>query len=140
MPITHEYLSTLTVSDFKEYFPTVFDSAEDTQIQNAYLEANYQINTALFYDNDDLKIGFMYLAAHCLAVALRMTGQNSVGEQVISGSGVNGVSISYAIPDAVAQKPQFSGLNLTQYGQRYLTIIYPRLVGNVGCVQGTTMP
>jgi len=144
MAITDPILSVLTPDDFKDYFESDFDYAiiSDIKITRAFLEANSLINTSLFSDNDSLTIAFYYLSAHCIVSKYKASnaGLNSVGSNIINSKSVDNVSASYSIPEAYLQRPVFNSYAKTDYGLRYLEMVIPRLVGNVGSVLGTTQP
>ena len=94
---------------------------------------------------------YLYLAAHFLVTALQAVGGlagkagagspglNSQGEGVIGSKGGGGLQISYVWPTTITDNAALFQLTKTVYGQTYLQILMPRLVGNVGAVYGETV-
>jgi hypothetical protein len=140
----------ITIADFKAYFVRDFDYypgtgcekdfVNDGDLTKALDEANVHFNEALFSTDAALKIAFLNLAAHCLATDLQASAQgvNSVGYAPVASRGVGSVNESYQIPDWVTHDSILSAYNTTRYGQKYLQIIRPLLVGGVVVEQGTT--
>ena len=110
----------------------------DTDIQSAINEAQANFNSGLF--GDSTTIIFMYLAAHTLVMNIRNSsmGLNSQAKFMLSSSSVGNVSITNNINEQFANDPLFSGLLKTGYGQKYLDMVYPYTVGNVGTSHGHT--
>jgi hypothetical protein len=129
----------------------------DRDIQNGLNTAVSLFNPALF---DTSPIGtppnltseslnaYLYLAAHFLVTALQTVGGLSIkagvgspglrsqGEGIVSNKSAGGVSVGYVWPSTVTDNAALFQLTKTQYGQTYLQILLPRLVGNVSAVFG----
>lgn len=145
----------ITVSEFKAWFLRDFpysseesgesgelDGVTDQDILKAFAEANMNFNSTLFYTPDEQKLGFLYLAAHYLTVDLQNSSQGINGkyEGIMSNKSVGSVSVGYTIPDWVMASPIYSLLTKSNYGMKYLSMIIPLLVGNMGVVKGATHP
>lgn len=120
----------------------VDDYVLDEDIQKAFAEAQTIFNQALLGTDEQIRIGYMYLTAHYLVNDLRtaMRGIQSTGEQLMSSRSVGSVSESYSIPAAWTDNPIYNFLAKTGYGLKYLSMVLPRMVGNIGTVAGWTNP
>jgi len=110
----------------------------DLDITNAYAEACITFNDALFDDDDDIVLGYLYLAAHYLVNDLNAGGQNSSQVGFANSRSVGNVSEGYAIPDWQLKSPIYSFYTKSSYGLKYLNMITARLTGNVASVEGAT--
>jgi hypothetical protein len=151
-------LDTITVQDFKDYFRRDFPYSPQEEphdgccdldkyvfnfdIEKAFGEAKHILNQALFGSDADIRIGYLYLTAHYLVNDLRtaQAGVNSTGSFPVSSRSVGSVSEAYQIPDMYKDSPQLAFFSTTQYGMKYLSLVLPRLIGNVGVVAGWTLP
>jgi len=138
-----------TVAIFKTQFYRDFPYAPDSDssnldyvidldITNAINEAFTNFNYSLF--GDQAVTIFLYLAAHTLVTNIRNSsmGLSSLAKFALESSSVGGVSISNNINDKFAGDPAFSGYLTTGYGKKYLDLVYPYTVGNVGISCGIT--
>ncbi len=112
----------------------------DLDITNAYAEACITFNDALFDDDDDIVLGYLYLAAHYLVNDLNAGGQNSSQVGFANSRSVGNVSESYSIPQWLLDDPILSFYGQSSYGRKYLNMILPRLTGNIATVEGCTTP
>ena len=112
----------------------------DLDITNAYAEACITFNDALFDDDDDIVLGYLYLAAHYLVNDLNAGGQNSSQAGLANSRSVGNVSESYSIPQWQLDDPILSFYAGSSYGRKYLNMILPRLTGNIATVEGCTTP
>jgi len=112
----------------------------DLDITNAYAEACITFNDALFDDDDDIVLGYLYLAAHYLVNDLNAGGQNSSQAGFANSRSVGNVSESYSIPQWQLDDPILSFYAGSSYGRKYLNLILPRLTGNIATVEGCTTP
>lgn len=153
-------LSTITVADFKAKFYRDFEYAtvpsgveqaipnpdfvQDQDITNAFQDAQYALNQALFGTDANITLAYLYLTAHflCQAISSAEGGINggSAGAFPVASRSVGSVSESYQIPDAYKDSPVLAGYAQTSYGIRYLQMILPKLVGNMTAVYGGTNP
>lgn len=141
-----------TLADFKARFARDFkygtgkDTVMDADIVNAMSDAMLVFNPGLFSVADGW-LGFLYVTAHYVRINIEAVGGlqaepeglgvDNQAEQVLTGSGVTGVSTNYLDPpDWVKRIPLLQQLWLTTYGQKYVAMVQPKLVGNVGAVSG----
>lgn len=145
--------TTIGVADFKSYFARDFryvptqvgcpaEGVMDSDIEKALSEASQQINVSLFCQDSIAQTAYLYLSAHCLVENIQMSAQglDSVSSWTANNRSVGSVSEGYQVPDWVSKDPYLSGFASTRYGQRYLQIIRPLLVGNVAVIDGMTTP
>lgn len=115
----------------------------DADIEKAYFQAKQFFNNNLFDNETDLLSYICYLIAHYLVIDLQMSqeGVNSTGYYIPNHTTVGDVSESYSNPTN-SQGDSFIlyQLNQTRYGQKYLSLISPLLVGHFNSVRGTTTP
>lgn len=115
----------------------------DADIEKAYFQAKQFFNNNLFDVENDLLSYICYLIAHYLVIDLQMAqeGVNSTGYYIPNHTTVGDVSESYSNPTN-SQGDSFIlyQLNQTRYGQKYLSLISPLLVGHFNSVRGTTTP
>ena len=139
----------ITVSEFKSWFFRDFPFSDDesqgitdTDILKAFAEASMNFNSRLWETEEDRKLGFLYLAAHYLVIDLQNSSQGINGryEGIMSSKSVGSVSVGYTIPDWVMASPIYSLLSQSRYGMKYLSLIIPLLIGNIGVVKGATHP
>jgi len=150
-------VSDITVDDFKSWFSRDFRYATpvgltgpsatavcsdvtDNDLDKAFIEADMNFNESLFGEDNALKTCFLYLAAHYLCNDLQTAtdGINSTGYYPVSSRSVGSVSESYAIPEWMTKDPNLGAFMTTRYGQKYLSLIKPLLIGNVQVYTGNT--
>lgn len=138
----------ITPAQFKEFFVKDFvygtgqDQVSDNDITKAISEAKMNFNESLFDTDDEKKIIFLYLTAYYLVVDI-----NNINTQGASNNGglvsyrqVRNVAESFKVPKWIEESPMYSMFSQNGYGLKYLTMIYPYLIGNVGIVPGRTLP
>jgi len=138
----------ITPAQFKEFFVKDFvygtgqDQVSDNDITRAISEAKMNFNESLFDTDDEKKIIFLYLTAYYLVVDI-----NNINTQGVSNNGglvtykqVRNVAESFKVPKWIEESPMYSMFSQNGYGLKYLTMIYPYLIGNVGIVPGRTLP
>ncbi len=147
-----------SVSDFKAQFTREFlygtslAQVQDNDIQRAINEASIPFNPGLWDgttplgSTTELNIVYLYLAAHFLTLNIqgagglssinRGRGVKSSGGGTIQSKSVGSVSVTYVIPEDIQNSPILGQFMRTDFGQKYLTLLTPRLVGNVAIVSG----
>ncbi len=147
-----------SVSDFKAQFNREFvygtslATVQDADIQRSINEAGISFNQGLFDGQTplgtttELNIVYLYVAAHYLVLNIqgagglssvnRGRGVKSSGGGTILSKTVGSVSVTYVIPDHIANSPILGQFMRTDFGQKYLVLLTPRLVGNVAVVSG----
>lgn len=143
-----------TLDDFKLRFKRDFkygagtDTVMDSDIANAMQDALVVFNPRLFSIADGWN-GFLYITAHFVRINVEAAGGlqteseglgiENQAEQVLNSAGVSGVNKAYVEPpDWVKRFPLLQQLWLTTYGQKYVAMLQPKLVGNVSIVAGPT--
>ena len=134
-------------------FPTVTSSWQqvsdstdnyilDADITAAFSEALVNFNQSLFNSDAQIRLCYLYLAAHYLSIDIRnsRSGIAAVGAFPVQSRSVGSVSESYAIPAKYMQTPLYAMYSQTGYGMKYLSLVLPRLIGNVVTVDGATQP
>jgi hypothetical protein len=120
----------------------IYNYVLDSDIIKAFAEAQQSFNQALFTTDPNITLGYLYLSAHFLVndINTANAGLQSSGINPVNSRTVGSVSESYFISDYYLNNPLYLFYNKTGYGQKYLSMILPNLVGNVGVVCGTTLP
>lgn len=134
-----------TVSDFKDQFTREFvyglskETVMDADITRALNEAASVFNGALWEDDDEKVTAYCYAAAHFLVLNLQAAGGllaqnvgagvNSRGGGNVAAKSVGSVSLTFALPTSLTEDPILHGFIRTDFGQRYLAMLTPRLVG-----------
>lgn len=149
-----------SVADFKSQFRREFvygdglNAVEDSDISRALNEAGLMFNPCLWDSttavgtSSESGIAYMYLSAHLMVLNIqqmagglsaipRGKGVRNSAEGVVVASGVGAAHVTYQIPPArVADNAVLMDLFRTTFGQRYLAMMEPRLIGNVAVVSG----
>jgi hypothetical protein len=129
-------------SDWQEIDIDECNFVTDSDITNAFSEAQIVLNQGLFTSDDNAKLGYLYLTAHYLTLDLRAAskGINSNGSFNVSSRSVGSVSESYGLPEWITKDPILGYFALTDYGRKYLSMVMPSMIGNVFSVEGATRP
>lgn len=150
-----------TVAQFESFFSRDFiygvglETVRPIDIQNALNMASSIYNPRLFSTTpigvppnltSEALIAYLQCSAHFLVTAIQGVGglnkkgggTNSQGEGIVSSKNVGGVSVSFTWPQFITNSPALFQFTKTIYGQNYLQMLIPRLVGNVGVVAGET--
>jgi len=147
----------ITTEDFKGYFYRDFEYAKpfgseypipgcpeeyitDQDIEKAFTEAKSNFNPGLFSYDDQLKVCYLYLAAHYLVNDMQTAAQgiNSVGYAPVNSRSVGSVSESYTVPEWAVNDPYWSNFVTTRYGMKYISLVKPLTIGNVKVYMGWT--
>ncbi len=138
-----------TVADFKAYFVRDFPygtdpntSVLDSDIAKAYGQTNFNFNEGLWPDQESFTMGYLWLAAHYLVVDMRASSQGINGQFSFleASKSVGNVSQSFGLPERMLTNPAFAMLAKTNYGAKYLQLIYPQLAGQMFIAYGSTRP
>jgi hypothetical protein len=154
-PVTVQQFQSFFVRDWK-YGPGL-DSVMDSDIQNALNIASTYFNASLFSDvalgapgqtnntTSEQTLAYLYAAAHFLVLNIQAVGGLnglSSGDGLSSGSSgpigsknAGGLSASYQWPQDIINNPMLYQFTRTNYGQQYLQMLAPKLVGVVGIAQ-----
>lgn len=144
------YIDEITVEQFKTYFsrefpyapandPTNTEYITDADITRAFGQAKVNFPIYLF-DKEYGTIAFLYLVAHylCKDMAMAQSGINSVGQYIVTSKSVGDVSASYGVPTKFLNDPILNYFSTTDFGLKYLSLLYPRSIGAVNYVLGGT--
>ena len=144
------YIDSITVEDFKNYFTRQFPYAPadepnnqeyitDADITVAFGQARINFPIKLF-DEESGRVAFMFLVAHylCMDMQMAQSGIASTGQYIITSKSVGDVSASYGVPNKFLTDPFLNYFSTTQFGMKYLSLLYPRTVGAVNVVLGGT--
>lgn len=114
----------------------------DDDVASAIFDANYNVNPGLFGTQAEYSRAFLYLVAHCLVERLLAAGEGMRGRfnWLVTGKSAGDLAESYTIPENILQSSFLASLSKTRYGARYLEIISPLLVGNMGTYFRQTPP
>lgn len=138
-----------SVTDFKNFFVRDFpygtdidNQVLDADITRAIADAAFNFNSSLFSTQTEYTAAYLYLTAHFLVTNLQASSQGLAGAYnwLTASKSVQGVSESYAIPERVMQNPQLASVSKTRYGAHYISMIWPRMIGQVFTVCGQTKP
>jgi len=132
--------------DFKAHFVRDFaygsteTTVMDADINKALAEAAVNFNSALWDSQDTYTIGYLYLTAHYLVMDLRASSQGMAGSYSWLGTNksVGSVSEGYTVPQKILDNPYLAMISKTNYGAKYLSMLLPRLIGNVVHTHGRT--
>lgn len=147
-PVTVQEFKTRYKRDF--LYGTGTDKVTDDDIANAFSDASAMYNPGLFSTADG-KVAFLYAAAHFLVINVQASGGlaasptgagvDNQADGVVSSKGAGGLNVSYVNPpDIVIRNPNLLQFWKTDYGQRYLSMLVPKLRGAFGAVQGPRPP
>lgn len=138
-----------SVADFKARFTRDFPydtdpkkGVLDSDIATAFVDTNVTISQRLFGDQASYTAGYLQLSAHYLVSNIQAStqGLNGTYEWLVTSKSVGSVSQSFGIPDRVLNNPAFSAIAKTNYGAKYLSMIWPSLIGPGFAIRGMTHP
>jgi hypothetical protein len=146
-----------SVQNFKDQFTREFvygaslAQIQDNDIQRAINETSVSFNpglwdTSALGSTTEQNIAYLYLAAHYkvlnvqgaggLSSVNRGRGVKSSGGGTIQNKSIGSIAIAYAIPEYVQNSAILGQYMRTDFGQKYLALLAPRIVGNVAVVSG----
>ena len=141
----------VTVSAFKDTFDRDFpfgagkDTVRDRDITRALNEAAPLFKSTCWKDDNQKAIAYQYLAAHVLALNVQAAGGLSLGAGrgiqsqgggLVMSKSVGPASLTYTFSESVMKSRVYAPFLRTHYGQRYLSMLLPRLGSNVVTVDG----
>lgn len=140
-----------SVGDFKTFFARDFNFAPTDDVSNldyiidadltrAIAEAVINFNSALYGDDAQTTLIFMYLAAFHLVANLQNSakGISSQAKFPISSNSVGGVSLNFNIPEQYSTDAFIQQYTLNGYGMKYLSLVLPFITGNVAAAYRET--
>jgi len=146
--------SPISIAEFQSFFDRdfIYGSAvtdvRDKDITRAINDSLLAYNADLWGDVTAGKHAFYYLVAHNLSCninasgGLGNTGQgaSSTGNFLVSSKSAGPLSVSYSIPQSLLENTMIQGLLKTGYGQKYLELTLPYLIGVTGTALHDTRP
>ena len=134
------YGKTYFINDIVYYQGAFYISLKDenTDISRAFTEAKMNFNPKLFPKCDECRVAFCYLAAHYLVIDLNnaMNPLALGGMGLVQSKSVGSVSESYAIPQWIMNDKNLGLYAQTGYGRKYISLIMPKLHGNIIFTKG----
>lgn len=123
---------------WKLYNDNVENYISENDIQKAFVEAKINFNPNLFTSCEEVKTAFCYLMAHYLVIDLNNANNpfSLGGMGIVTSKSVGSVSESYGIPQWVLNDKNLGLYAQTGYGLKYLSLILPRLHGNIIFTKG----
>lgn len=133
---------------FREFiYGTGLDSVTDNDIDRALDEVPPLFNQSLLDTTADQTSAYLYITAHIMVMNIqgagglsaipRGRGVRNVGEGVQVSKGIGQANVTYQVPpDRIAQSGTLLYFFRTDFGQRYIQMILPRLTGNMAVVAG----
>jgi hypothetical protein len=157
------------VADFMAQFPLDFpygggsDAVSVPEIQNALnlVNSGSYFNADLFSlaplgaaggnpTTNEATLAFLYMAAHFLYVNIKTRGGlrapgfkgglSSAADGPVGSKTVGPVSLAFEWPDSIKNDPMLFQFLRSPYGEMYLQMLTPKLVGNVALVIGEYLP
>ncbi|MDD5301511.1 MAG: hypothetical protein PHS14_00265 [Elusimicrobia bacterium] len=157
------------IADFQAQFALDFpygkgtDAVSPDEIQNALnlVASGAYFNAALFSlaplgaagatpTTNEATLAFLYCAAHFVWKRVKARGglrapgakggTYSTGLGVSESASVGPVSTGTGWPDSVKNDPMLFQFTQSPYGEFYLQMLTPKLVGNIGLVGGERLP
>ena len=136
-------------SDFKALFnrdfpyapekdPDNLDFITDADITRAINDAVLDFNNCIF--GDSATTVFLYLAAYHLVqnIQASMKGLAASAQFVSNNTSVGGVSVGNMVVGSLAENPILAKYLKNAYGQKYIELALPYLIGNVRVSEGGT--
>lgn len=113
----------------------------DGDIERALNEALAIFPCDLFESDEIRTLALLYLTAHYLCQDFKnaQQGLNSTGTYPATSKTVRNVSESYSLPNSITSNPMLSYIAQTGYGQKYLSLYWPRTIGRIRVVGGWTL-
>lgn len=122
----------------------VYNYVLDEDIERAMSEMQAIIPdiNALHIPTEIYQLLQFYLTAHILVDTIRTSnaGLSSQINAVTTGKSVGSVSQQFGIPGDVLNSAACAFFITSQYGMRYLVMLYPYTRGNIKSIQGSTLP
>lgn len=124
------------ISDFKARFNRDFpygtdpnNAVLDIDISNSFLDAETMFNPAIWTSQSAFTIAFLLLAAHNLVINIRNSSQGLNGQYswAQNSKAVGPVNEGIEIPQRLKDNPDFMAYSKTNYGAKYLNMMWPYL-------------
>lgn len=134
-PVTDDEKWAVISDDLSNY-------VSDNDIERARLEAEANFNLGLTTKKEVARLVFLYLWAFYLAYDLSLAQGGAYGSVTypVTSVTVGSVSESYYVPKAYLEDPILGFYARNGFGLKYLSLVYPNLIGNVVAVAGWSLP
>ena len=115
------------------YNDTTDNYITDEDISRAFVEAKINFNPNLFSNCEEMRMTYCYLAAHYLVIDLNNAmNPLALGKMgFVTSKHVGSVSESYGLPQWVLNDSKLGLYAQTGFGLKYLSLITPKLTGNI---------
>ena len=132
----------LSLSDWELYEDSIYNYINDSDIEKAMKEADTVFNESLSTTEAEKELQYLYLTAHflCLDIRAGVDGINATGKQVAQSRSVGSVSESYVVPEEWTRSSIFNFYTTTHYGLKFLSMVTPKMIGNIKSIEGATNP
>lgn len=130
------------VNAWEPYQDSVNNYVTDADIEKAWAEAMASFNIGLGGDEETTKLMFLYLVAFYLSYDLQLAVGGAYGQIIFPATSMTAgsVSESYYVPKVFLENPILAFYARNGFGLKYLNLLYPKLIGNVGVVAGWSLP
>ena len=142
-PLMNGVTALPTVSTYWEVVEDdIYNYVLDEDITKAMGEMSAMLPIERFKSDATLRLGQLYLTAHCLVNDLRTSngGLTSQFPFPLQSKSVGSISQSYGIPRRFLDREIYSFYITSGYGLKYLALVLPRMVGNIQVAMGATTP
>lgn len=131
LPTDTDYFS-VTSDDYYNYI-------NDTDITKAIGECDAMLPVARF-ETEVLAIAQNYLTAHCLCNDIKTSNSGLASSAIfaVQSKSAGSISESFAIPQDLLKSPFYAFYTTSQYGMKYLAMLYPRCIGVMNIAGGAT--
>lgn len=146
-------VSPISTTSFKTYFDRDFifgtgmNTVRDADITRAINLTLGMHNPGLWDNTSQATDIFYLLSAHYLVKIIDSCGGlihgngiKSTASGAILSKSAGPLSVSFSFPDKLSNDPILSDFLLTGYGKTFLSLVMPRLIGNVQTVTSDTNP
>lgn len=137
------------ISDFKNRFVRDFPygtdpnvAVLDNDITQAILDAETAFNPNLWTSQTAFTAAFLLLTAHNLVINLRNSSQGLNGQYswIANNKAVGAVNEGIEIPQRLKDNPDFMQYSKTNYGAKYLNMMWPYLCAPTMSIFHKTRP
>lgn len=120
----------------------IYDYVLDADITRAIGEMSAMFPIDKFKTDEAIRLGELYLTAHCLVNDIRTANGGLVSQFPfpLQSKSVGSISQSYGIPRRFLDREIYSFYITSQYGLKYLALVIPRMIGNISVAFGATTP
>jgi hypothetical protein len=133
LPTNTTYFS-VTSDDYYNYI-------NDTDITKAIGECDAMLPVARF-ETEVLATAQNYLTAHCLCNDIKTSNAGLANSAIfaVQSKSAGSISESFGIPQRLLQSPFYAFYITSQFGMKYLAMLYPRCIGALNVAEGATTP